>query len=1337
LHSKSSLLRNIRTSGGLFTENILLRLRDNPYQFEIGKISSFIKSDTENERRKFKDKQKAVFEWCIQKWDEISPKIEDWTLNDLIEKWLIPFFTQFDYKIENFILNEENIDDDSPLKNFKINFQSKDHKNPFFHFVNINEDFNSKIDYNPQNKSHHDVCQQFININPEIKWLFLSNGRFIRLLTKYYHSYSKGFLEFDLENIFANRDLKEFYVLYSIIHKSRFTLDSKKSFLIDIFHQQSIKEGIKIGDALRDNVHAAIELLGNGLIQRNINFLKKLHSHEVELQDFYAELLRIIYRIIFILYAEQREMLPGAGTLYFEQFSLSSIRMLAEKPIKLDNNTDLWNKLFITFNLVKDGNEFLEIPAYNGSLFKNDNLSTILENNLTIPNDILLRVIKLLTTTKDKKLLQRINFLEISEEEIGSIYESLLDFKPYLTSGSQFQLIYQTTERKSTGSYYTPKELIDILIRTTLQPLIEDRISKISNDKLAMEKEILNLKICDPACGGGTFLLAALDFIGKKLAEIRTGMNNPPENDLRQARRDVLQHCIYGVDKNPLAVELTKISLWLRACVKDKPLNFLDNHIKFGNSLIGLGQKSNINNINPNAFKAIDGNKTTGIPPENKILQNEARKKIRKEIEEQKKAKGRITRITKFIMKEETVDIYSKEFQNLINLSEDTPSLINEKEKKYRSLINNPKYLQALKEANIWTSTYFWPFEGKSLGLFPNHLLIEELRNGRQTNQIVTLLKKINSISENYQFFHWYIEFPEVFSSDRKGFDCILTNPPWETLQLKEMEFFTGLNDEILKASNQSKRRELIKGLIKKNPKLYNNYKNAWQSIKKISHFLTNSGFYNLSAKGTINTYALFVERCWRLISPNGYVGLIVPTGIIMNFHLQDLFRTLVNNNAILSMFDFENRNKLFAIDSRFRFCLLSLGGNNISQEIIPMMFYTKDPKEIQEPLSIIFKNKENLKEKVKKLSDNHPLIPLEQEDFKLFNPNTITCPSLRIKKDAELLRHLYKQAPILIKRDFKTNNIISNQWEINFKRMFDSSNDSELFLSKNELKKRNAYQIKNKNIGNIWIDEDNNKYYPLYEGRMIWHYNHRLNSMSFSKEGLKRKAISIESTIEQYNDPNFYITPNYWVKEDDFLNRINSDYKYEWFIGFRDITGSTNERTFISTIIPKTATVNTLPLILSKRSSVEICLLLANLNSIIFDYIVRLKISGQHIKFFIFEQLPIFQPNFYNKNLKKLIIERVLKLCYTSYELTFFAKDLEYYEKPFKWNYDLRFSFQSELDAIYAHLYNINKKDLNYILETFPVLKKNENKKFGEFKTKRLILEAYDKFADQKELFE
>ncbi|MHA1371777.1 MAG: DNA methyltransferase, partial [Promethearchaeota archaeon] len=406
-------------------------------------------------------------------------------------------------------------------------------------------------------------------------------------MSKYYHFYSKGYIEFNLENILTKKDEKEFFTLYRLIHASRFKSFKKGKCLLDLFLEQSNEEGIKIGKNLRETVHKVLELLGNELIHQNQTLLESINDDLIKPEDFYHELLQILYRIIFILYAEKRGMLPDASSLYYKQFSISSIRELAEKPIKIDKNVDLWQKLFILFKIMKEGNKFLGVNAFNGKLFDDENLQIINTYKPKISNDSFLKIIRELTTVKIGNARQRINFLEVSVEEIGSIYESLLDYQPKFDKNN-FILFLSDDKRKSSGSYYTNKKIVRLIVEKTIIPYVKSKKLKKNISKDEKVKRLLDIKICDPACGGGSFLIAALDTLGKILAQIKSNQEIPPDSILESSRREVLENCIYGVDLNPFATELTKLSLWIHACVKDKPLNFLDHHIKTGNSIISI-----------------------------------------------------------------------------------------------------------------------------------------------------------------------------------------------------------------------------------------------------------------------------------------------------------------------------------------------------------------------------------------------------------------------------------------------------------------------------------------------------------------------------------------------------------------------------------------------------------------------------------------------------------------------------------------------------------------------------------------------------------------------------
>jgi len=1304
--SKSSQLRYIRPSGGLFTENILIRLRDNPEHFEIGKIQSFIEEDTKEERKRIQEEKKTIFEWCKDKWDEISSIIDNWTKEELVQRWLMPLFYQFGYVLQEFKLEEEEQDD--TIDAFIIDYHTQEGKNPCFHFADVKEDFDSKNKRNPQNKSNHNICQQFINSTSKIKWLFLCNGKILRILTKYYHTYSKGYIEFDLENIFANRDIVEFNTLYSIIHSSRYkSVKETEDFLIELFQEESNKDGVKIGDSLRDNVRKTIDLLGNELIDQNKDFIIKVSNNEVDTSEYYAELLMIIYRILFVLYAEQREMLPGSGSLYFEEFSLSSIRSQAEKPIKGDSNYDLWKKLFLTFELMRKGNDFLEVPSYNGGLFKDEKIPIILNNNLKISNDVFLKFIRLLTTSEVNNVLQRINFLEISEEEIGAIYESLLDYKPIIDRNANFRLV-EGTERKSTGSYYTPKELIDILIRTTLQPLVDDRLEIAGNKREDKEKAILDLKICDPACGGGTFLLAALDYLGKILAEIRSDSDTPSKKELRESRREILQNCIYGVDINPLAVELAKISLWLRACVKDKPLSFLDNHIKNGDSLVGFGRKIEMDTINPNGFLALKGNKKTGIPEENSSLQMMARKRIEKEIKEQMKSRT----LDEFISKDSS-EVNRYKFQNLIKMPEDSFENITKKEKIYLELINEQNYKTMKTIANICVSVFFWKFDESSLGNIPNNSFINHLRNGIQSQQLKDVIEKSEYLSRYNKFFHWNLEFPEVFTDIDNGFDCILTNPPWEEIQFNTKEFFLGINNEIVNASKSVDRDKMILELKEKNPRVFEYYMESYRKLRKFKNYLVETGFFKNTAQGKINTYSIFIERCYDLINPKGYMGIIVPSGFLTHYYLKDMFNLFVKNNSINCIFEFDNKEGIFNIHRATRFCLLSITGKEIKKENIPMIFNSTNPKEVQEPLSIISQKNVDIRKIIKNRSLNK-IILFNQDNFKLFNSNTKTCPIFSSKMDYMIAEKIYKNCEIILNKEKPYIK------ELVIHRMFNMSDDSDKFLEKVQVE-----DMTKKTATPIRIDSEGNKRLPIYESKFIWIYDYRYagfencSLINIKKGNTKRlENKNIDSHIE----------PRYWIKEQHmFYKTEHWQWKKKWFLAVRQHTHSKNRRTCIATIIPNYPSVYTLNLILN-ISAIEAIFLVSNLNSFTLDFVARQKISGSSLKQYVLEQLPIVDFDSWIKY-NDIIIPKCIELIYTSPQLKDFALELGINREPYEWDESRRSDCMAELDAIYALLYKINKEELEYILDSFPIIRERDIEKFGFYKTKDLILSYFDKY--------
>jgi hypothetical protein len=321
--------------------------------------------------------------------------------------------------------------------------------------------------------------QRYLNLCHESLWGFVTDGLRLRLLRDYHHTYTRGYVEFDLQAIFSGRDFAAFRALYRLGHASRFlpmaampTAASKKPgkgrpkpdvdededvedepeeeatpammIPLESFYQHALSTGVKVGDDLRENVRAAIETLGNGFLQSTPGFLNRLTQPQaadarqpsaISSQEYYVDILHIIYRILFLLFAEQRGMFPGRGSLYMDEYSMTALRALAELPSGDDPHLDMWERLKTTFEMVERGVPNENIFGYDGALFaesKTPILSPIVLNSQfpfpTLRNVTLLKAIRSLTIVDRDNVSQRISYADLSVEELGSVYESLLDY---------------------------------------------------------------------------------------------------------------------------------------------------------------------------------------------------------------------------------------------------------------------------------------------------------------------------------------------------------------------------------------------------------------------------------------------------------------------------------------------------------------------------------------------------------------------------------------------------------------------------------------------------------------------------------------------------------------------------------------------------------------------------------------------------------------------------------------------------------------------------------------------------------------------------------------------
>lgn len=1174
---------------------------------------------------------------------------------------------------------------------------------PPVHIIGCRLKLEKRPDSGNPRLSAHALLQEYLN-STEHLWGIVTNGLQWRLLRDCSLMTRLSYIEFDLEQILNSENYAEFGIFYRLFHRTRLPegIDDGDKCLLEFYHQQTLQQGGRVRDGLRDGVEKALQILGKGFLQHSANqeLRNKVDSGKMTEKEYYRQLLLLIYRLLFLMVAEGRDMLlignnADNTTIYNEYYSITRLRSLSEKLVYNPKGfQDLWRGLLMTFNLFDENwrGEVLGLSPLNGDLFGSTVLATL--DKCALDNHYLLEAVKELSVYMHKGQQRRVNYAALDIEELGSVYESLLDFSPNIIriNGQYHFKLLIGTERKTTGSYYTPPELVAQLIKTALEPVIEDKLKEASQnsqrslsesasllgktDAIAQEQALLSIKVVDPACGSGHFLLAAARRIGKELARVRTNERQPGVEAMRQAIRDVIQNCIYGVDFNPLAVDLCKVALWIEGFNRGKPLSFLDHRIKWGNSLVGVLDLDCLKEGIPDeAYKAVTGDR--------KDLSASLKKQNKKERAQQDQL---------WIGEDiaETRSHYIERAKAVGAIAENSTGDVKYKQSQYRESRQDASWWRDYTACNLWTAAFFMPLTEQNLQLLPTSAALSRLmrQSPSAIHSLTPVVDAANKLAKDKGFFHWHLEFPEVFEDG--GFSCVLGNPPWERIKLQEKEFFASRSERIANAANKAAREKLIKELSRTNPDLLQEFDDAKHDAEAQSKFIRESSRFPLTAVGDINTYAVFAETTRKIISDSGRVGIIVPTGIATDDTCKKFFGDLTQNQNLAILYDFENREKLFAaVDSRMKFSLLGMSNKQVSQA--NFSFFLTQPKQIE----------------------GDRVFQLSPRDIALINPNTLTCPVFRSRTDAELTKNIYQRVPVL--ENEKTG---ENPWGISFMSMFHMSNDSGLFK-----------------------DESGDGLVPLYEGKMVQAFDHRAASSKTNFENSMRTGQPVETSLAQHQQPGYKPTAQYYVNAMEVKNRIENRINKPFLLAFKNVTSPTNERTIIASFLPVSAVAHSMSLIYISSSCTKVwACFLANLNSLVLDSIAKQKMGGVNLSFFILRQLPIITPKTYTTEDIKFISDRVLELVYTSWDMQPFAQDMGYEGDPFVWDEERRALLRAELDAYYAKLYGLTRDELRYILdpadvygedfpsETFRVLKNNEMKKYGEYRTQRLVLNAWDR---------
>lgn len=626
---------------------------------------------------------------------------------------------------------------------------------------------------------------------------------------------------------------------------------------------------------------------------------------------------------------------------------------------------------------------------------------------------------------------------------------------------------------------------------------------------------------------------------------------------------------------------------------------------------------------------------------------------------------------------------------------------VNRQEAAYQNWSQSAEYVHALHVADAWCAAFMWR-KTPDAPLAMTEEVFQALHDPTADAAPQSTHNEVIRLGDQYRFFHWHLEFPEVFSVPESGtgvdeltgwtggFDCMLGNPPWERIKLKEQEFFAQRDTDIATASSTAVRRALITALPETRPELANEFSEVKRQGDGEAHFIRNSGKYPLTGIGTVNTYAAFAEGNHRLVSPLGRMGVIVPTGIATDITTQHFFKNLVKNRTISSLYDFENATPLFpGVHRSFKFSILSISGKSECQSAARFAFFLHDPAE---------------------LDDAEKSFTLTSEEFQLLNPNTGTCPVFRTRRDADICLAVHRRAPVLI----RTGDPRGNPWGVSLGRMYHMSEDSYLFHERKSLESEGWILSGNS------FEKDEARMLPLYEGRMGHQYSHRFADSTGSRE---TSQLELE-------DANFVVQPQYWVSSEETRKRQErrSFGCTSGMLGHRRVARNNDERTSIAAIIPWGAasygwTLSAGP------SADKLALLVATYNSFPYDYVLRNSFSQPSIPQSTSEQVPIPPPAILNRH-HIFIVPRVIELTYTAYDMAPFAHDLGCTGGPYHWNEARRQAIRAELDALFFHLYGISREDVDYILDTFPIVRRKDETKYGSYRTKELILAEYDRMA-------
>lgn len=1188
-----------------------------------------------------------------------------------------------------------------------------------------------------------------------LRWGILTNGTRWRLYWAGARSISEEFLEIDLRPVLvlgddspssdaATRDhwLRVFAVMFG-----------REAFLRDGSDQRSFHDHARAEAAFyEERVAASLSKLVFDIVFPSLATAIANSAPDAPLGDVRDAALVLLYRLLFLLYAEDRDLLP-VNDLRYDDYALRPLRLDVGRRITSgdafsSSAARIWSHVADLSRIIDQGDGSVGIPPYNGGLFAT--AGTPLLSVARVPDSVMAPALDALSYERSSGERRYINYRDLSVQQLGSIYERLLEFELIRDENGVLSVRPNLFARKNSGSYYTPDELVGLMLNETLEPLITERLDAFRTALSELDQKdtedyqrrilrdadpanaILSLRVCDPAMGSGHFLVSLVDTLADhvleamaegavlgadlhytspladKIEEIRTTIQrnarqanwtiDPEQLDDRHiVRRMVLKRCVYGVDKNPMAVELAKVALWLHTFTVGAPLSFIDHHLRSGDSLFGLWVRDAID-------KAGEGGE---------LFYNEALRNAQRSAEAMKTI-------------EALTDVEIAEAHRSAAMYDDVELMTGE-------LDGFVSFIHAIDWLNL-------PRDQKPLvrlwldGRFGDPMPIARGRKApaegsarpEEVAAFTTVWERARALIGEERFLNWQIAFPGVWnnwaSTGREGgFDAVVGNPPWDVLEFEEVPWFADRDITISQESSGAKRKARIAALKQQNSNPWRDFEIASDRLKAASRMARVSGLYKTLNRGKLNLFKLFVERAHALVKPRGMVGLLIPSGLASDQSSSAFFREISDDRRLRCIIDFFNKRydgSLFFPDVyyRFKFSTYVGGGKERTFQEPRFGFFVRDVAEVVDPERVF---------------------PITADEIKRINPNSGTVPIFRSRRDKQITSGVYARLPVLTNRSGSTP---VTSWQLRCVQMLNMTTDSKLFRNRSELEAgEGAWPV-----GGNRFESADGEWVPLYEGKMVQAFDHRASDIVLAEANVFRSGQGADLTDNDHRDPARQPTPRYWVKASD----TGWDAPTDWCLSLKDVTSVTNARTTITAIIPRFGAGHTLPVLFptkgaSARSYAEAApLLIANLNSVVLDYFARQKVHGNHLAWYLIEQLPIIPPAAYartfgSKTAAKIVHQAVLELTYTANDLAPFARDMDHVDAagdvlpPFIWDEDRRLQLRAKVDALYFILYGVfdpadagqSRDDISYIYSTFPIVEREEKAKWGRYRSRDLCL--------------